>query len=130
MIRTFLIILLAGSGLGFTGCQSARYVLKEADHGVVAIPSTATWPVNHREKADILMHQHFPAGYDIVREEEVSVGAETSTHTSESSSFTQTRDTMEWRISYRRRDTGQVPVEALPGPAEEVFPFLSPPPLP
>jgi len=130
MVRTLLIILLAGSAIGFTGCQSARYVLKEADHGVVAIPSMETWPVNHREKADMLMHQHFPTGYDVVREEEVSVGAESSTHSSESSSFTQTRDTTEWRISYRRRDTGQDPVEASPDPAEGVLPFFIPPPLP
>ena len=112
MARTLLVILLAFGAIGFTGCQSARYVLKEADHGVVAIPSNGTWPVNHREKADILMHQHFPTGYDILREEEVSVGAETSTHASESSSFTQTRDTTEWRISYRRSEIGQVPGEA------------------
>ncbi|MFP6752266.1 MAG: hypothetical protein VB855_11355 [Pirellulaceae bacterium] len=111
MVRQLLIILFVIGAIGFTGCQSARYVLKEVDHGVVAIPSTETWPVNHREKADMLMHQHFPTGYDIVREEEVPVGAETSTHSSESSSFSQTRDTMEWRISYRRSDTGTVPGE-------------------
>ena len=111
MARVLLTILFAIGSIGFTGCQSARYVLKEADHGVVAIPSMETWPVNHREKADMLMHRHFPTGYDIVREEEVPVGAETSTHSSESSSFTQTRDTMEWRISYRRSDTRPVPGE-------------------
>ena len=111
MDRRLLTLLFAIGSIGFTGCQSARYVLKETDHGVVAIPSTVTWPVNHREKADILMHQHFPGGYDIVREEEVAVGAETSTHSSESSSLTQTRDTTEWRISYRRSDPASVPAE-------------------
>ena len=87
MDRRLLTLLCAIGSIGFTGCQSARYVLKEADHGVVAIPSTVTWSVNHREKADILMHQHFPGGYDVVREEEVAVGAETSTHSSESSTI-------------------------------------------
>ena len=110
MVRTLLAILVATGTLGFTGCQNARYVLKETDHGVVAIPSTGNWPVNHREKADLLMQQHFPSGYEIVREEEVTVGAETSTHASESSSFTQTRDATEWRISYRRQ-AGQDPVD-------------------
>ena len=111
MVRMLLVILLAGGTLGFTGCQNARYVLKEADHGVVAIPSTGNWPVDHREKADILMHQHFPGGYDIVREEEVAVGAETSTHMGESTSITLVRDATEWRISYRRQGTSPDPVE-------------------
>ena len=111
MVRILLVILLAGGPLGFTGCQNARYVLKEANHGVVAVPSSENWPVDHREKAEMLMHQHFPGGYDIVREEEVAVGAETSTHMGESTSITLVRDATEWRISYRRREAGQDPVE-------------------
>ena len=111
MVRILLVILLAGSTFSFAGCQNARYVLKEANHGVVAVPSSENGPVDHREKAEMLMQQHFPGGYDIVREEEVAVGAETSTHMGESTSITLVRDATEWRISYRRREAGQDPVE-------------------
>ena len=50
-----------------TGC--ARYVLKEGDHGVVAVSGPGG-----RRKAEKLMAEHFPEGYEIVREEEVVVG--------------------------------------------------------
>jgi hypothetical protein len=52
------------------GCQSARYVVREADHGVVAIPVGSE---RYRREAEQLMREHFPDGYTIVREEEVLV---------------------------------------------------------
>ncbi|WP_145357581.1 hypothetical protein [Alienimonas californiensis] len=49
------------------GC--ARYVLKEGDRGVVAVSGPGG-----RKKAEKLMAEHFPEGYEILREEEVVVG--------------------------------------------------------
>ena len=49
------IALLILSCLFATGCSSARYVSRDQERGVIAIPSTATWPVDHREKAMELM---------------------------------------------------------------------------
>ena len=63
------------------GCQSARYVLKEPDRGVVAIPVQAlNWPINYREEADKLMADHFPAGFVVEKEEEITVGERTRFH--------------------------------------------------
>ncbi|NNJ27112.1 hypothetical protein [Alienimonas chondri] len=50
-----------------SGC--ARHVLKESDGGVIAISGPGG-----RKKAEKLMAERFPEGYDIVREEEVVVG--------------------------------------------------------
>jgi hypothetical protein len=44
-------------------------VLKEGDRGVIAISGPGA-----RKKAEKLMAEHFPEGYEIVREEEVVVG--------------------------------------------------------
>ncbi|HID21097.1 MAG TPA: hypothetical protein EYP14_01670, partial [Planctomycetaceae bacterium] len=104
------------------GCQSARYVLKEPDRGVVAIPvTTLNWPVNHRKSAEKLMADHFPEGYVIDREEEVVVGQRMhyyeDTHESEDegdgsitrvagvSGFAETEPKRELRISYHRVDS-------------------------
>ena len=112
-----------------TGCASSRYVMKDAEYGVVSIPSNSTWPLNHREKAHELMQQHFPNGYSIEREEEVVVGTSTSSHGNlnghvhgenspitsyhgSSSEFSSTRDETEWRITYRRDPNGiRAPVQ-------------------
>ncbi|MCH2204127.1 MAG: hypothetical protein MK102_19350 [Fuerstiella sp.] len=103
------------------GCQSARYVVREQEAGVVAIPSNSSqWPVKYREHAEELMSQHFPEGYEIVREEEVVVGQQThfqqdhqgTNDTSQdalellsgsSSGTSTTLDQTEWRIHYRRK---------------------------
>ncbi len=94
-----------------SGCQQARYVLRTADEGVVAIPSNDSWPINHREKAVELMTAHFPNGYVIDREEEVVVGMETAQHGQEDEnswfSGTVTTDKTEWRIVYRGSEPGQ-----------------------
>lgn len=120
MNRTFLFGLLLCTA-AFAGC-SARQVLKERDYGVVAIPSNSnSWPMKYRDKANKLMEQHFPEGYEIVREEEYVVG-QTTTHNEEQDhnevevvkdilrvgstdtrSTTTTTDDTEYRIHYRRR---------------------------
>lgn len=88
---------------------------------MVAIPTnTASWPFYHRSKAEELMTQHFPAGYEIVREEETIVGQTTSFNESQnarnvevkdgvevssgsSRAIATTTDKTEYRIFYRRR---------------------------
>ena len=67
--------------LVITGCSSARYVSRDQQQGIIAIPNTSTWPVDHREKAMELMQAHFPEGYVIEKEEEVVIGTETQNHT-------------------------------------------------
>ena len=123
------IALLILSCLFATGCSSARYVSRDQERGVIAIPSTATWPVDHREKAMELMQSHFPQGYVIEKEEEVVIGTETQNHTDVhaheigntnvflggETTHTTTTDKTEWRISYRRADTVAQPrVSSLP----------------
>ena len=53
------------------GCASARCVYKTGECGVVAIPRNT--PL-HRQRAEALMAEHFPEGYEIVEEQEVPVG--------------------------------------------------------
>ena len=111
MIRSVVLLASVVCLLVISGCQQARYVLRTADEGVVAIPSNASWPINHREKAVELMRAHFPNGYVIDREEEVVVGVETAQRGQEDEdswySGTVTTDKTEWRIVYRGRDSTQ-----------------------
>lgn len=66
-----------------TGCAAshqARYVYQDGAFGVVGIPeNTSVWPSYYREQAESLMKRHFPAGYEIVRAEEVVEGSRTKT---------------------------------------------------
>lgn len=98
------------------GCASARYIVKEADGGIVAIPANSE---RNREKAVDLMQQHFPAGYVIEREEETVIGQTThhhvdhavtvqggenqSTESAQSHATGTTVANTEYRIFYRRR---------------------------
>ena len=111
MIRSVVLFTGVVCLLVISGCQQARYVLRTADEGVVAIPSNDSWPINHREKAMELMTAHFPNGYVIDREEEVVVGVETAQRGQEDEdswySGTVTTDKTEWRIVYRGRDSTQ-----------------------
>lgn len=109
-----LVILVALALTG--GCGTARYIVKEADLGIVAIPANSE---KNREKALALMQQHFPAGYVIEREEETVVGQTTHHHvdhgttvqgdenrTTESGNTRATETIVsntEYRIFYRRR---------------------------
>ena len=101
--------------LTVSGCASARYVMKDASTGVVAISANSE---RHREKAVELMQQHFPAGYAIEREEETVVGQTTHHHVDHGSTIEQngkrsvetgqvngtetTVENTEYRIFYRR----------------------------
>jgi len=66
---------LLGGLLAGLGCHStARYVRKEPDGGVVAIPTnTNHWPNYHRDEADRLMRLVCPNGYTILEEKEVAI---------------------------------------------------------
>ena len=56
------------------GCASARYVSKGPNEGVVAIPCDNQ---TNRRKAEELMANHFPSGYEVIFEEETPVGTVT-----------------------------------------------------
>lgn len=113
-----ILALLMTASLIITGCSSARYVSRDQQQGVIAIPNTSTWPVDHRQKALELMQNHFPQGYVIEKEEEVVIGTETQNHTDVhahemgnsniflggETTHTTTTDKTEWRITYRRAD--------------------------
>jgi len=72
------------------GCSSARYLVRDADGGVIAIPSNqGGFPFYYREDAEKLMSQACPKGYKILREEEVVVG-QVTTNTNRSN--TESRD--------------------------------------
>jgi hypothetical protein len=93
--------------LAASGC-AARQVVRNPDHGVVAIPSNADyWPFKYRQKAETLMAEHFPDGYAIEHEEETIVGQTVSTDSNAQPGVTRTTttasDNTEWRIYYRRR---------------------------
>ncbi|MEP3481131.1 MAG: hypothetical protein ABJZ55_17970 [Fuerstiella sp.] len=82
----------------FTGCSSARYVMKDASQGTIAIagPTDGNW-----EKAHELMTQHFPSGYTVVKEEEVPVGVSTHVHKHESGNKSiVTKDKTEYHVHY------------------------------
>ena len=77
-ISVVVTLLLIPSGCAAPG--QARYVYQDGQYGVVGIPeNTDRWPSHYREKADGLMAQHFPDGFEIVRAEEVVEGSRTLT---------------------------------------------------
>ena len=109
-----------GLVLALSGCVSARYVLKDSNSGVVAMPSNSnSWPSHHRDKAEALMREQFPNGYVIELEEEAVVGQQTDFKedrdggsvklgkfeigTGKRSGTQTTVNQNEWRIHYRRR---------------------------
>jgi hypothetical protein len=59
------------SGLASLGCESAHYVIRSPDRGVVAIPRDTP---ELRTKAEKLMHDQFPGGYVIDDVRAVPVG--------------------------------------------------------
>jgi hypothetical protein len=68
--RVTLRCLLAGL-LGCVGCETAHYVVRYPDHGVIAIAEDTP---ELRAKAEKLMHQQFPNGYVIDDVRQVAVG--------------------------------------------------------
>jgi hypothetical protein len=64
-------VLLAGLVILACGCGGARYVVREPDRGIVAIPSNT--PKNQAKAAELML-AHFPQGYVIDDEQEAQVG--------------------------------------------------------
>jgi hypothetical protein len=62
---------LAAGLMGCLGCESAHYVVRGPDSGVVAIPSDTP---ELRAKAEKLMHEQFPAGYVLDDVRVVAIG--------------------------------------------------------
>jgi hypothetical protein len=72
--RHWLLALVVGL-LGLTGCASPRFVQVGEEGGIVALPSnTNIWPSYHRDKAEAMIRQQCPNGYEIVSEEEAVTG--------------------------------------------------------
>ena len=123
MVRS--ILLAAVAAVGLTGCAGggARYVAKQADGGVVAIPAdTDAWPTHYRKKAEELMARHVGPDFEVVSEGEVVTGQSTNhdqkvqrdktfnttnpflpAEKDTINTTTTTRDITEYHITYRRR---------------------------
>jgi hypothetical protein len=64
------------SGCATTG--TVRYVYQDGTFGVIGMPeNTNRWPTYYHRKAEKMMGEHFPDGYEIVRAEEVTEGSRT-----------------------------------------------------
>jgi hypothetical protein len=97
-----------------SGCQTARYVHKTGNTGVVAIPAdTSAWPFYHRRQAEELMQKQFPQGYVVESEGEEVIGIDTDRNNyghvnvggpvSLTVGDVSTRNRTEWRIQYRKK---------------------------
>ena len=74
-IATMVLGWLGFAGLGCTSAPVARYVYQDGTYGVIGIPrNSPLGKTNFLEEAHLLMTQHFPQGYEIVRAEEVVEG--------------------------------------------------------
>jgi len=69
--RVVAILGLVAGFIGCLGCESAHYVVRNPDRGVVAIPEDTP---GLRAKAEKLMHEQFPGGYVIDDVRVVEVG--------------------------------------------------------
>lgn len=148
-MKRFLTALLAAGIPALSGCGSARYVEKNADSGIIAIPSNADfWPMKHRTAALDKIHQHVGPNYEIVEEKEVVTGV-TTHHNQQITreptfntevpfldaekqtvmNSTTSTDRTEWRIAYRRAAPPVTPgVQPTSGvqPAAGVVPSVAP----
>jgi hypothetical protein len=72
------LILLLGGLSGCATSESVRYVYQDKSFGVIGMPeNTDRWPNHYHRRAEKLMKEHFPEGYEIVRAEEVTEGSRT-----------------------------------------------------
>jgi hypothetical protein len=120
--------------LATAGCGTARYIHKDSDGGVIAMPADNRW---NREKAVELIKAHVGPGYRVVEEKEVVTGQETTNLTNtqteptvhsqipflpaqkQTSTLTTTsRDLTEWHIVYQRGNAPPAgsPVQQSGGP--------------
>lgn len=110
-----------------SGCTNARYVMRNGETGIVAIPeNTSSWPSYNRQKAEDLMRLQFPDGFVVENEQEVVVGE--TVHTNRQTlgqgfrtgrrggvivgtgvTMSDVQPKTEWRITYRRR----LPTESM-----------------
>lgn len=71
-LAMFLFLLVAA---GCSQNRGARYVYRDGNHGVIGLADHTN---RTRRRAEALMAQHFPDGFDIVREEEIETGSRKS----------------------------------------------------
>ncbi len=119
-------------GLAAVGCANARYIQKDVNGGVIAMPADSR---SNRKKADELMREHVGPGYVVVEEKEVVTGQETTNHSDTQNELglhstvpvlpankqittttTTTRDLTEWHIVYRR---GGLPPAVADSPVQQ-----------
>jgi hypothetical protein len=73
--RAALLIIAATITAIWCGCARPRFVEVSREGGVVAIPSNSNqWPTYYRDKAEKLIREKCPDGYEVVMEEEVVTG--------------------------------------------------------
>jgi hypothetical protein len=73
-----LFALLAVLTSGCAATHSVRYVYQDRDFGVIGMPeNTNRWPTYFHRRAEKMMGDHFPEGFEIVRAEEVTEGSRT-----------------------------------------------------
>jgi hypothetical protein len=73
-----LLLLLTAFSPGCATTESVRYVYQDNDFGVIGMPeNTDRWPTHYHRRAEKMMVEHFPGGYEIVRAEEVTEGSRT-----------------------------------------------------
>jgi hypothetical protein len=72
------VALLAAFSSGCATTGSVRYVYQDGTFGVIGMPeNTNRWPSYFHSKAEKMMAEHFPKGYEIIRAEEVTEGSRT-----------------------------------------------------
>ena len=72
------VALLAALSSGCATTQSVRYVYQDGTFGVIGMPeNTDRWPTHYHRRAEKLMEEHFPEGYEVIRAEEVTEGSRT-----------------------------------------------------
>ncbi|MBX9582652.1 MAG: hypothetical protein K2X87_20280 [Gemmataceae bacterium] len=145
MVRVVLLPLVVA---GLAGCAGggARYVSKQGDGGVVAIPAdTDAWPTHYRKKAEELIVRHVGPDFEVVGEGEVVTGQSTNhdqkvqrdktfnttnpflpAEKDTINTTTTTRDITEYHITYRRRGSAGVPAAGPVTPAGGSIPSVGP----
>ena len=74
----FHVVLFAALSTGCATTRTVRYVYQDGAFGVIGMPeNTNRWPTYYHRKAEKMMAEHFPEGYEIVRAEEVTEGSRT-----------------------------------------------------
>jgi hypothetical protein len=101
-MRRAMIGVLVAATVGCHGSgPAARYVLREPDRGVVAVPDdTDAFPTYHRTQALRLAKEHVGPDFTVTREEEFDLGPVTTNEVS----FNR-RDAWNWWLPWRKAET-------------------------